>query len=88
LAHTGGYNSQNAWDKIALLALYMPRIRNEVHRFIDLWNIHPIKADKSRPNAVSRKLFRLYKKPKGGAQRWGRLVDLDLCGEVLKDCEV
>jgi len=66
----------------------MPRIRDEVHGFMDLWNIHPIRADKSRPNAVSGKPFRLYRKPKGGAQRWGRPVDLDLCGDVLKDCQV
>jgi len=45
----------------------MPRIRDEVHKFIDLWNIYPIKANKARPNIVSKKLFRLYKKLKGGA---------------------
>jgi hypothetical protein len=87
LAHTGGYNSHNAWDRIALLALYMQRIRDEVYGFMDLWNIHPIRKDKFRPNAVSGKPFRLYKKPQGGAQRWGRPVDLDLCSDVLKDCE-
>jgi hypothetical protein len=88
LAHTGGYNHQYPWDRIALLALYMRRIQNEVHRFADLWNIHRIRKDRSRPNMVAGKPFRLYTRPPGGAQRWGRPVDMELCDAILDDCSV
>jgi hypothetical protein len=88
LAYTGGYNHQYPWDRIALLAMYMRRIQNEVHRFADLWNIHQIRKDNTRPNMVAGKPFRLYRKPKNRAQHWGRPVDMELCDAILEDCAV
>jgi hypothetical protein len=45
LANNWWYSSQCPWDRIALLAHYMPRIRDEVFGYADLWNIHTTRAD-------------------------------------------
>ena len=87
LANEGWYNSQNLQDRIALLALYMARIRDEVFRYANLWNIYIIRADLTRLNHVSRKPFFLYRHLKGGTQRYAQLVDVDLCNKILKDYE-
>ena len=87
LANKGWYHSQNPWDRIALLALYMPRIRDEVFGYADLWNVHTIRADPTRPNHVSGKPFFLYRHPKRGAERHAQPVNTDLCNRILEDCE-
>jgi hypothetical protein len=87
LANSGWYSSQCPWDRIALLALYIARIRDEVFGYTDLWNIYTIRADNTRPNHVSGKPFFLYRHPKNRAQRYTQPVDLDLYNKILKDCE-
>ncbi|PMD49504.1 uncharacterized protein K444DRAFT_549645, partial [Hyaloscypha bicolor E] len=53
---------------IALLVLYIPRIRNEVFGYTNLWNIYIIRADSIYQNHVSGKPFFLYRYPKQGAE--------------------
>jgi hypothetical protein len=65
----------------------MPRIRDEVFGYADLWNIHTIRADPTRQNHVSGKPFFLYRHPKQGAERYGQPVDINLCNRILEDCE-
>jgi hypothetical protein len=76
------YNFENPWDRIALLALYIERIRDEVYGFIELWNCYVIRDDNTRPNIVSGKPFMMYRRLKSRV-RYGQPVDLQLCDALL-----
>jgi hypothetical protein len=57
-------------DRIALLAIYLPMIQDEIYGFVRLWNAHTIRPQKQRPNVVSGKPFMLYHHPGDGIQNW------------------
>lgn len=42
LNENGMFDSRSQADRIAFLAIYMPILREEVHKFARLWNIHTI----------------------------------------------
>ena len=46
------YNKNNPIDRITFLALYMPIVQEEIERYIELWNLHAIRKQPKRPNAV------------------------------------
>lgn len=50
-------------DRIALLYIYMPRIRYEFAEFVRLWNAHYIRKQKARPHVVPGKPWVLYNLP-------------------------
>jgi hypothetical protein len=87
LVNAGQYNGNVPADRIALLAVYMDMIRDEVYSYVDLWNYHKIRRDRTRPNIVTGKPWWLYRHPQHGAENHARAVDQELCDELLSDCE-
>lgn len=59
-------------EQVALLALYMPIIRQRVQSWTDIWNIHPIRKQKNRPNLVTGKPIINY-------------FDSDICDPPVED---
>ena len=39
-------------DKVCILYVYMPMIREQIHDFVMAWNIHPIRRQKGRPYLI------------------------------------
>ena len=53
LTGKGHFDRSNKADSIAFLSLYMPIIRAEVGDFVELWNMHVIRKQPNRPQAVA-----------------------------------
>jgi hypothetical protein len=80
------FEQHQASDRIAILAIYMPLIRNALCDFVRLWNVHSIRKQKNRPNGVSGKPFFLYFHPeKEGAEDYGLLPDRTLLDGLLEE---
>ena len=60
------YDNRNLADVIAMLAIYMPIVREAAMGYKDLWNIHKIRKQPNRPNAVSGQPQLLYDDPPTG----------------------
>ncbi|KAJ5449521.1 uncharacterized protein N7458_005970 [Penicillium daleae] len=70
-------------EQVALLAVYMPTLRRVIGEYAKTWNIHNIRKQKSRPNAVTGKPFMNYfnaSKPD-----YQRAVDQMLLRELQED---
>jgi hypothetical protein len=65
------------WDRIAVLAIYIPILREEVHKFARIWNMHTIRKQNNRPHSVSGKPYMLYNYPKEPATNYGIRPDED-----------
>ena len=74
-------------DQIALLFVYMPLIREEIHNFVELWNAHSIRSQPERPSVKPGKPVVLYFTPLDGTHDNGQLAPVstvsELCSEVL-----
>jgi len=74
-------------DQIALLFVYMPLIRDEIHNFVELWNAHSIRSQPKRPSVQPGKPVVLYITPPDGTLDNGQLEPVstvsELCSEVL-----
>ena len=77
---TGAYE-----DQIALLFIYMPLIRQHVYDFVELWNVHPIRAQRNRPYLPTGKPIVNYHCPPPGVVVYGKPVDQDLLKVLQKD---
>ncbi|KAE9972207.1 hypothetical protein EG328_005132 [Venturia inaequalis] len=75
MAHTHQYDHDQIVDRIALLALYIPILREEIASFVQVWNNHYIRRQKNRPNMVPGRPFVLYNIPPTGTQNYA--VNLD-----------
>ncbi|KAE8378344.1 hypothetical protein BDV26DRAFT_304335 [Aspergillus bertholletiae] len=91
LAVVQAYDQHRKSDTIAILAIYIPIIRQRIHAFVRLWNIHTIRRQSKRPHSVSGRPAQLYFFPSGDIQDYGtrnkRLQNLDTlnwCTEQLK----
>jgi len=63
-------------DKIAPLYVYLPIIRDQIYRFVFLWNNHRIRSQKKqRPNLPTCKPCVLYFTPPNGSQNYGSIPD-------------
>ncbi|EED21282.1 hypothetical protein TSTA_085130 [Talaromyces stipitatus ATCC 10500] len=72
-------------DRIAILAVYMPFIRDELYKFIRLWNVHTIRKQKNQPSGVFGKPFFLYHYPEDrDAHVYGLLPDDSLLNGLLE----
>lgn len=58
-------------DRIALLAVYMPILREEIHIFVRIWNAHKIRRQRNRPNCVTGQPVMLYHWPGEGVREYG-----------------
>jgi hypothetical protein len=59
----GLYDNTMQSDRIALLAVYIPMIRTELHQFASLWNSHRIRKQSNKPNSIPGKPRDLYNYP-------------------------
>ena len=63
LSKKGMYNSNSLADRVALIAIYTPILRQEFIEFIILWNNHRIRKQKKRPYLVAGIPHLLYNYP-------------------------
>lgn len=77
------FEPDNLADKIALLAIYIPILRQEVQAFARMWNMHTIRKQPNRPNAVHGKPIMLYFYPQDPCiQNYGLKPDPQLLQEL------
>lgn len=70
-------------DKITLLAIYIPILRQEVQGFARMWNTHTIRKQPNRPNAVHGRPVMLYFYPQDSCtQNYGLKPDPQLLKEL------
>ncbi|PUU78291.1 hypothetical protein B9Z19DRAFT_983789, partial [Tuber borchii] len=70
-------------DKISLLFVYFPVIRQEVYNFVRLWNNHCIRYQKDRPALPTGKPSVLYFTPPDCVLDYGSSP----CMEILKEIQ-
>lgn len=63
----------------------MPIVRREVMDYVKLWNLHYIRRQAKRPNAIIGKPQVNYTMPKDGTQHFGRLGDRTIIEEIEKE---
>jgi hypothetical protein len=63
----------------------MPIIREELFKFVRLWNVHKIRRQTNRPNAVFGQPFFLYHYPKEDVTDYGLIPDQELLDDLLED---
>lgn len=85
LESTGQFSSDSIVDQAALLALYMPIIREELLGFVEIWNSHTIRRQPNRPNHVAGKPWLLFFYPEMGVQDYGLNIDLDQVERLTQD---
>jgi hypothetical protein len=80
------YSSKRQSDCIAIVAIYIPIIRDEVVAYVEIWNNHSIRAQKNRPHHVSGKpkVNYLFSKMKKVAD-CGRPIDPELVDALRAD---
>lgn len=81
------YDSYYIADCIAVTALYVPYLRNEIHAFAKQWNVHTIRPQPRRPTVVTGQPWMLYNHPPFGAQNHGFKVHEDVLQTMLDDFE-
>lgn len=73
-------------DQVSLLAVFMPIIRSELGRFVDLWNNHKIRKQAKRPWVVAGQPWLNYRHPQRSEYSpgldFGREVDKIQLGEL------
>ena len=79
------YDKNNPVDRITFLALYMPIVRTEVEKYVELWNLHAIRKQPKRPNAVIGKPKVNYLYPKDGTIHYGRPVITEITDGVNQE---
>jgi hypothetical protein len=73
------YSAKQQSDRIALLAVYIPIIREEVAAYVEIWNKHKIRKQKERPNVVPGKpVFNYHFSHTKGVENCGRPIDPEL----------
>ena len=82
LRSTGQFDKDSVADKIAMLAIYMPIIREAAIAYKDLWNIHTIRKQPNRPNAVSGQPEILYDFPPTGEGSYGVQIDPEFVQQI------
>ncbi|KAE8378784.1 hypothetical protein BDV26DRAFT_291905 [Aspergillus bertholletiae] len=85
LSTVGTYNDSRIADKIAMLAVYMPILRKDIHGFSQLWNVHSIRRQANRPNSVSGKPVILFNWPPEGVGNYGVKPDPELITQFKQD---
>lgn len=76
------YQNDNLGDYITFLAIYMPILRHEIYKFVDVWNHHKIRKQSHRPNSVSGRPWLLYTHPPPPAEQYGFVPNTDLLAEL------
>lgn len=78
LNEKGLFDKSSQADHIAVLAVYMPILREDIQKFARIWNIHTIRRQPRRPNCVAGQPVMLYHWPSEGVKDHGARPDPDL----------
>ena len=84
LQSVGLYTDSEA-DKIALLFIYFPIIRQEVYNFVHLWNNHRIRYQKNRSSLPTGKPSVLYFTPPNGIHDYGSVPSLEIINQIQNE---
>ncbi|KAN0076641.1 hypothetical protein V8E54_006783 [Elaphomyces granulatus] len=79
------FAKDNLWDRIAVLAIYIPILREEIHRYARTWNIHQIRKQNDCSDCVTGKPFMLYHYPKEDVDEYLPPTTKAFCIEKLKE---
>jgi len=63
LRSEGLFNKNHLPDMIALLFIFMPRIRSDFYKYVRVWNNHNIRKQSKRPHVISGTPEKLYHRP-------------------------
>ena len=78
------YSRQSLPNYIAMLAVYLPIIREQVTEFVRVWNIHIIRKQPNRPHVVCGQPFQNYFFLKEGVKYYSILVNTNKLRELRK----
>jgi hypothetical protein len=68
-------------------AVYMPIVRQAAYEYMELWNIHKIRKQPNRPNAVVGRPEQLYNDPADGIQSYGVPIDIEFAKNIEESME-
>ena len=60
----------------------MPIVREEVYKYVELWNVHNIWKQLKRPNAITRKPKFNYTYSKNGTIHYKRPIDPEIVDSI------
>ncbi|KAG5767337.1 hypothetical protein H9Q73_014340 [Fusarium xylarioides] len=63
ITHNGHFADDSVPDRISMLYLFMPMIREELANFVQVWNQHYIRSQKNRPHVPAGQPWALYFQP-------------------------
>ena len=69
------FGRTNKADRIAMAAVYLPIIREEIYAFVRMWNAHSMRKQKGRPNVVVGRPNMLYWHPGDHVENFGTPYD-------------
>lgn len=78
----GQYDKAILSDEIAMLAVFMPIVRDAAFAYKDLWNIHKIRKQRNRPNGVSGQPQILYDFPPTADGSYGVAIDPEFAQRI------
>ena len=70
---------------VAILAIYIPILREEVYSYVKIWNSHRIRPQKGRPNIVTGKPYMLYHNPKSPIVDYGSPYNADFLQSLKEE---
>ena len=70
-----------------MLAVYMPLVRSAAIAYKDLWNIHKIRRQPNRPNAISGQPQILYDFPPTADSSYGVAIDPEFAKKIEEGLE-
>ncbi|KAI9882893.1 MAG: hypothetical protein M1823_005351 [Watsoniomyces obsoletus] len=79
------FDSSLKTDRISLLAIFMPIIRQRAHSFVRTWNIHPLRAQPNRPNSIAGQTYKLYHFPSASVSNHGLPPSSPLLQQLAAD---
>jgi hypothetical protein len=82
LTESGQFEKSHLGDRITMLAIYMPIVREATIAYKDLWNCHKIRKQPNRPNAVTRQPMVLYHYPDPEIKSYGEPINQDFISEL------
>ena len=85
MQNEGLFRSNVLADQIALLAIYIPLLCTEMQSFVRTWNVHRIRKQPNRPNAVPGKPYVLYHHPPDHVRNHGLSVNIPLLETLQND---
>ena len=82
LTNSGQFEKGHLGDRIAMLAIYMPIVREAAIAYKDLWNCHKIRKQPNRPNAVIGQPMVLYHYLDPEVKLYGQPINQDFVSEL------